>query len=100
MRPVALAIRNENMQSDRIFELPPDGPVDQAPYTPWGRVRQLARDRGFRLFTADRADVDPRETLLIAYDWIPRAQALVAAGARPAILTTLEPPVIAWSFYY
>jgi Glycosyltransferase family 10 (fucosyltransferase) C-term len=102
-KPVALAIRNLNFQQDRIFELVSDGPVDQAPYTPWRLVRDLAREHGFLLLTADRVaplGLDPRSVTVLAYDWPPEAQALVAAGARPGVLTSLEPPVIAWELYY
>jgi hypothetical protein len=102
MKPVALSIRNENMQGDRIFDLLPDGPVDQAPYTPWRLVRDQARTHGFELMTADRVwdrGIDPRTVKIISYDWPPATDALVAAGARPSILTTLEPPVIAWQLY-
>jgi hypothetical protein len=34
---------------------------------------------------------------LIAYDWTPDAERLVARGARPAALVSFEPPVIAWT---
>jgi hypothetical protein len=100
---VALAIRNPEFQQDRIFELVSDGPVDQAPYTPWRLVRELAAEHGLRLVTADRIaglGVDPQSVTVLAYDWPPSAQALVAAGARPGVLTSLEPPVIAWELYY
>jgi hypothetical protein len=102
-RPVALCIRNADMQEDRIFELQADGPVDQAPYTPWRRVRELAGAAGMDLMTADQVDargIDPREVTLISYDWPPSTEALVARGARLGILTSLEPPVIAWELYY
>jgi Glycosyltransferase family 10 (fucosyltransferase) C-term len=91
------------MLGDRIFELASDGPVDQAPYTPWRLVRELAREHGLLLMTADRVatlGIDPRSVIVLAYDWSPAAQALVAAGARPGVLTSLEPPVIAWELYY
>ena len=103
MTPVALAIRNADMQADRIFELAPDGPVDQAPYTPWRLVRDRARAAGFEVMTADQVGprgVDPRQALVISYDWPPATDALVAAGARLGVLTSLEPPVIAWELYY
>ena len=54
MTPVALAIRNADMQGNRIFDLPPDGPVDQAPYTPWRLVRDYGAAAGFDLMTADQ----------------------------------------------
>lgn len=102
-RPVALAIRNRNLLDDRIFQLPPDGPVDLSPYTPWRRVRELAAAAGLDLMTADRVaarGIDPRDVVLLAYDWTPASEALVAQGAVPAVLTSLEPPVIAWQMYF
>jgi len=103
LRPLALSIRNADMQGDRIFELAPDGPVDQAPYTPWGMVRDAARRAGFDLMTADQVDdrgIDPRQVIVISYDWPPATGALVSQGARLGILTSLEPPIIAWQLYY
>ena len=103
LRPVALAIRNADFQDDRIFDLVSDGPVDQAPYTPWRLVRDLAqrtrvpgRNRRPGCHARDRSanGHGPRLRLAAA------AQALVAAGARPGVLTSLEPPVIAWELYY
>ncbi|MCA1646133.1 MAG: hypothetical protein LC797_11950, partial [Chloroflexi bacterium] len=38
--------------------------------------------------------------LLVAYDWTPDAEGLIARGARPAALVSFEPPVIAWSLYH
>ncbi len=102
-RPVALAIRNADLQDDRLFGIGDDGPVDQTPYAPWRLVRELAREHGFWLMTADRVEafgIDPRSVTVLAYDWPPAARALVAAGAQPGILTSLEPPVIAWQLYY
>ena len=101
-RVVALAIRNATMQADQIFDLRPDGPVDQAPYTPWRLVREMAAERGLLLITADRVaelSLDPRKVTLIAYDMPPIAAQLSAAGARMGILTSLEPPIIAWELY-
>jgi hypothetical protein len=103
LRPVALSIRNADMQGDRIFNLRPDGPVDQAPYTPWRLVRELGQAAGFELMTADQVDargIDPREVTVISYDWPPSTDALVAQGAQLGVLTSLEPPVIAWELYY
>ena len=37
---------------------------------------------------------------LISYDWPPATDTLVARCAHLAILTSLEPPVIAWELYY
>jgi hypothetical protein len=53
--------------------------------------------------TADRVGVegiDPRKVLVLAYDWTPDAEQLIAQGARPAALVSFEPPVIAWWLYY
>lgn len=43
---------------------------------------------------------DPREALLIAYDWTPASEEAVRRGARPSVLVSFEPPIIAWSLYY
>jgi hypothetical protein len=91
------------MQADRIFELAPDGPVDQAPYTPWRTVRDLARSVGLDVMTADQLTargINPHDALVISYDWPPATDALVGAGAQLAVLTSLEPPIIAWELYY
>jgi hypothetical protein len=53
--------------------------------------------------TADRVaeeGIDPRQVLLIAYDWTPDAERLITQGARASALVSFEPPVIAWSLYY
>jgi hypothetical protein len=103
LRPVALSIRNADMQAGRIFDLRPDGPVDQAPYTPWRLVRDLGRSAGLDLMTADQVSargIDPRDVTVVSYDWPPSTEALVAGGARLGVLTSLEPPVIAWELYY
>jgi hypothetical protein len=103
VRPVALSIRNADMQADRIFDLPSDGPIDQAPYTPWRLVREYGRAAGLDVMTADRVaarGIDPHQVTLISYDWPPTTDALVAQGARLGVLTSLEPPVIAWELYY
>jgi hypothetical protein len=103
LRPIALSIRNADMQADRIFDLRPDGPIDQAPYTPWRLVRDLGRGAGFELMTADQIGVrgiDPREVTVVSYDWPPSTDVLVDGGATLGVLTSLEPPVIAWELYY
>jgi alpha(1,3/1,4) fucosyltransferase len=103
MRPVALSIRNADMQADRIFELAADGPVDRAPYTPWRLVRDVGRDRGLDVMTADQVaarGIAPHDVTVISYDWPPSTDALVSRGARLGVLTSLEPPVIAWELYY
>ncbi|HEY2593090.1 MAG TPA: hypothetical protein VGK33_04235, partial [Chloroflexota bacterium] len=103
MRPVALSIRNADMQADRIFDLPSDGPLDQAPYTPWRLVRDYGHAAGLQLMTADQVmarGIDPRQVTVLSYDWPPSTDALVQRGARLGLLTSLEPPVIAWELYY
>jgi hypothetical protein len=69
----------------------------------WPRVRAAALERGIQLVTADRVldgAIDASEVLLIAYDWTQDAERLVKLGARPAVLVSFEPPVIAWWLYY
>ncbi len=103
MKPVALAIRNADMHGNRIFELREDGPVDQAPYTPWRRVRELARENDMEVMTADQVfarGIDPTTVKVISYDWPPATDTLVTHGANLQVLTSLEPPVIAWELYY
>jgi alpha(1,3/1,4) fucosyltransferase len=103
VKRVALSIRNADMQGDRIFQLADDGPVDQAPYTPWRRVRELGLECGLELITADQVaarGIDPQTVHVLSYDWPPSTDVLVNQGAQPAVLTSLEPPVIAWELYY
>src|SRR4051794_10252618 len=91
------------MHDDRIFTLSPDGPVDQAPYTPWRLVRELGRDAGLDVMTADQVfarGIDPQQVSVISYDWPPSTDELVACGAQLQVLTSLEPPIIAWELYY
>src|SRR5690349_13172154 len=91
------------MQGDRIFHLEDDGPVDQAPYTPWRLVRELGRDHDLDVMTADQIaarGIDAGEVTIISYDWPPATDALLARGAQLGVLTSLEPPVIAWELYY
>jgi alpha(1,3/1,4) fucosyltransferase len=91
------------MLGDRIFDLASDGPVDQAPYTPWKLVREYGRAAGLEVMTADMVSargIDPREVSVISYDWPPSTQTLFDAGAKLSVLTSLEPPVIAWELYY
>jgi hypothetical protein len=99
---IALAIRNEEFQQGRIFDLHAIGAMRDSlrPIaSPWVTVAAEARRRGVRLVTADQVGGDASRVRVLAYDWPPAAAELVARGARPALLTTLEPPVIAWSFY-
>jgi len=91
------------MLGDRIFDLAPDGPVDQAPYTPWKLVREYGRAAGLEVMTADvllERGIDPRDAMVISYDWPPSTQVLFDRRARLGVLTSLEPPVIAWELYY
>lgn len=102
---VALATRNTEFYANRVFD--PRAIDDMRPSLrpmalPWVRVHDVAAERGLNLVTADRVDadgLDPRQVLVLAYDWTPDAQRLVEHGARPAVLVSFEPPVIAWSLY-
>ena len=102
----ALATRNTEFYENRVFH--PEAVAAMRPSlepmaAPWLTVYAAAAERGLRLITADRVEaegIDPREVLLIAYDWTPDAERLVARGARPAALVSFEPPVIAWWLYY
>jgi alpha(1,3/1,4) fucosyltransferase len=102
----ALATRNTEFYDDRVFDPPAIASMRRSlePMArPWPQVHAVARERGIRLMTADRVaaeGIDPRETLLVAYDWTPDAERLLARGARAAALVSFEPPVIAWSLYY
>lgn len=102
---VALAIRNEEFRDSRIFDPAAIAGMRESLHPiaqPWVAVRQRAESHGLNMVTADQVAtrrIDPRSVLLIAYDASPASEALLAQGARPALLTTLEPPVIAWSFY-
>jgi hypothetical protein len=106
MRYAALATRNTEFYADRAFSL--EGIASMRPSLrnmaePWMPVHAEARARGIRLLTADRVEaegIDPRRVLLIAYDWNPDAQRLFRQGARPTVLVSFEPPVIAWQLYY
>ncbi len=102
----ALATRNVEFHDNRVFD---PGAIArmrrslEPMATPWLVARARARERGIELVTADRVEaqgVDPRQVLLVAYDWTPDAQRLLAQGARPAALVSFEPPVIAWRLYY
>jgi hypothetical protein len=105
LRPVALAIGVQEFQENRVFHAATAGTFRQSlvPMAlPWVRAAEVARDSGFELLTADQVAarrIDPRTMTLISYDWPPASEALVAVGARPGILLTLEPPIIAWRFY-
>jgi hypothetical protein len=102
----ALATGNVEFYANRVFD--PDAlaamqPTVAAMAMPWLHVHDAARERGLRLMTSDRIGdegIDPRQVLVLAYDWTPDAERLVARGARPAALISFEPPVIAWRLYY
>src|SRR5437879_8795508 len=101
----ALATLNAEFYENRVFDPAAIAQMRRSlepMATPWLQVHAVARERGIELITADRvkADgIDPRQVLLIAYDWTPDAERLVALGARPAALVSFEPPVIAWRLY-
>jgi hypothetical protein len=105
-RVAALATRNTEFYENRVFD--PRAIADMRPSlepmaTPWLQVHAVARDRGLQLITADRVEaegIDPRDVLLIAYDWTPDSERLILQGAKPAALVSFEPPVIAWWLYY
>jgi hypothetical protein len=102
----ALATRNVEFYENRVFDPHAIGRMRRSlepMATPWLRARAVARERGIELLTADRVKtqgIDPRQVLLVAYDWTPDAERLLAQGARPAALVSFEPPVIAWWLYY
>jgi hypothetical protein len=102
----ALATRNTEFDRNRVFdprEVEMMRPSLRPMASPWLRVREEARERGLRFVTADRIaeeGIGPRDTLLVAYDWTPDAERLLARGARAAALMSFEPPVIAWQLYY
>jgi hypothetical protein len=105
LRPVALAIGVREFQGNRVFHAATAAGFRQSlvPMAlPWVRTAEVARESGFELLTADQViarRIDPRSVTLISYDWPLASESLVAAGARPGILLTLEPPIIAWRFY-
>jgi hypothetical protein len=75
----------------------------EAMATPWLRVRAAARNHGLQLMNADDItvnDIDPTRVLVVATDWTREAHKLVGRGARPAVLVSFEPPVVAWWLYY
>jgi hypothetical protein len=105
-RYAALATRNSEFYENRVFDpraiARMRGTLEPMA-TPWVGVHAAAVRRGIRLITADRVQaegIDPREVLLIAYDWTPDAERLLKQGARAAALVSFEPPVIAWWLYY
>lgn len=106
LRYAALATRNTEFYDDRVFHSEALAGMRaslQPMAAPWLHVYAAARERGLRLMTADRVEtegIDPREVLVVAYDWTPDAESLIKRGARPAVLVSFEPPVIAWSLYY
>ena len=101
----ALATRNVEFYDNRVFDPQAIARMRRSlepMATPWLQVQAVARERGLTLLTADRVEaegIDPRQVLLVAYDWTPDAERLLAQGARPAALVSFEPPVIAWWLY-
>jgi hypothetical protein len=103
---VALATRNTEFYANRVFH--PEAiaamrPSLQPMAAPWLAVQTAATEHGIRLVTADQVSEvasNRRDLLVIAYDWTPDAERLIAKGGRPAVLVSFEPPVIAWSLYY
>src|ERR1700730_18172240 len=102
----ALATRTTEFYGNRIFDaaaIATIRPSLEPMATPWLQVHAITRERSLKLMTADRVcdeGIDPRRVLLVAYDWTPDAERLLAQGARPAVLVSFEPPVIAWWLYY
>ncbi|MBV9171777.1 MAG: hypothetical protein JOZ81_17030, partial [Chloroflexi bacterium] len=99
---VALATRNTEFYGNRVFDpaaLESMRPSLRPMAVPWPRVFEVALERGLRFTTADMVQ-DPDKALLVAYDWTPDAERLIAQGARAAVLVSFEPPLIAWSLYY
>lgn len=106
LRPVVFTTWVDLYAGNRVFDREQIATFRKSLHSmalPWLRVSELGREHGFELMTADQVqarDLDPRDVLLISYDWTPEAAALLAAGARPVLTTTMEPPVIAWSYYF
>src|SRR5262249_20562169 len=98
-------IRNEEFHANRVFDPTAVEHMRaslQPMAVPWLHLAAEAKQRGLRVVTADCAEaegIDPRHLRLVAYDWTPQAEALLALGARPSVLLSLEPPVIAWWLY-
>jgi hypothetical protein len=105
-RIAVLATRNTEFYANRVFDaraIAEMRPTLEPMATPWLHVYSAAAERGWRLVTADRVEtegIDPREVLLIAYDWTPDGEGLIQRGATPAVLASFEPPVVAWWLYY
>jgi hypothetical protein len=104
-RVAALAIRNVDFHANRVFDREAIEHMRATLHPmalPWLAVHAEATRRGVRLLTADSVGaegISPRHLRLIAYDWTPWAEALLAGGAQPSVLVSLEPPVIAWWLY-
>src|SRR5579859_546742 len=104
-RHAALAIRIAEFHGDRVFDptaIAAMRPSLEAMATPWLPIHAAAEQRGLRLMTSDRVaeeGIDPRDVLLIAHDWTSEARRLVAQGARPSALISLDSPVVAWWLY-
>src|SRR5919197_414465 len=93
----ALATRNTEFYENRVFDVESVANMRRSlepMATPWLYVNAAAAERGIRLITADRVEaegIDPRDVLVIAYDWTDDAARLIAQGARAAALVSFEP---------
>ncbi len=106
MRPVVLAIRGPEFQDGRVFDAKAVQGFRESlksMASPWVAFGEAARKAGFEPFTSDqvrRRGLDPADMPLISYDLPPDSRWLLARGARPSILLSMEPPVIAWWLYF
>ena len=106
MKYIALATRNTEFYENRVFNTKEIARMRASLHpmaTPWLRVRAAAKERGLEVITADRVQrqpINPKDVLVVAYDWTPDAERLLRDGARLATLVSFEPPVIAWNLYY
>lgn len=100
-RTVALAIGVPEFARGRVFDAEALSAFRESlkPMAyPWLRVAELGRERGFEFRTADQVS-DPADVLLVSYDFHAESERLLAHGARACLLTSLEPPIIAWRLY-
>src|SRR5207248_10569877 len=81
-----LATRNHEFYGNRVFdprEIAKLRPSLRSMALPWPHVAQAAEERGLKLVTADALEtqqLEPRDGLLIAYDWTPDAERLIGRG--------------------
>jgi hypothetical protein len=98
---LALATRNTELYGNRTFDaeaILAMRPSLQPMAWPWLTVHEVAQERGHTMCTADQV-ADTADVKLIAYDWNPDAERLIARGAHASALVSFEPPVIAWQLY-